>query len=317
MRNLTFGIYPGGNAGSDNGLAKGNPDNPTLIKEALAQLQHENKTFLVRCYLHYIGEGKIKNLTPLNPKQYLAKGRKLDLVLGYQSKNGDITDWAEFIKQQINEYGSDLGKIQICEEPNLYGIPYVDGDSPNVSQAVVQGVITAKKEIKKLGLDVEVGFNGVPTFDPNNDFWRAIGELGTSEFIDSLDYIGLDFFPDVFRPIAFEEIRNSVDTVLNHFRNVSLVEAKIPSKIPLHITENGWATSPERSESKQAAVIETVIRAINEYQEKYNITQYELFDLRDANSSTSDFFYQFGIVKDDYTPKPAFETYKKLISELS
>ncbi|MGI9036022.1 MAG: hypothetical protein ACR2GD_08285 [Pyrinomonadaceae bacterium] len=44
-----------------------------------------------------------------------------------------------------------------------------------------------------------------------------------------------------------------------------------------------------------------------------NITQYELFGLSDADRSNDNFFYQFGIMRDDYTPKPAFEIYKQAI----
>jgi hypothetical protein len=33
-------------------------------------------------------------------------------------------------------------------------------------------------------------------------------------------------------------------------------------------------------------------------------------------SAQPDSFYQFGLLRDDYTPKPAFETYRQLIAEL-
>ena len=44
---------------------------------------------------------------------------------------------------------------------------------------------------------------------------------------------------------------------------------------------------------------------------------YELFGLRDADSSKDDLFHQFGILRDDYTSKPAFTVYKDLIRQLS
>ena len=40
-----------------------------------------------------------------------------------------------------------------------------------------------------------------------------------------------------------------------------------------------------------------------------------LFGLRDAESSDSDLFHQYGILRDDCTPKPAYETFKRLIRE--
>lgn len=315
---LTFGIYPGSGAGTDNSteLASGAPDNAVLIREALVKLQPTRKQFLVRCYLHYIGFGKTKNHTPENPIQYVAANRKLDLVLGYQSKNGDINDWTAFVRQQIAHYGEHLAKIQLAEEPNLRNMPAVDGDSPNVHEAVIQGVIAAKDEAHQRGLPIEVGFNGILTFDSNNNFWRKIGDMATPAFFDSLDYVGLDFFPDVFRPISQEELSPAIQAGLQHYRTVSLAEAKIPDTVPIHITENGWATSPDRSAARQAEVLETVIRTIHACRAAINITHYELFDLRDADSKNPNIFYQFGIMRDDYSPKPAFEVYRKLIAEL-
>lgn len=38
--------------------------------------------------------------------------------------------------------------------------------------------------------------------------------------------------------------------------------------------------------------------------------------LRDADSSNLNIFYHFGLLRDDYTPKPAFEVYCRLIAEL-
>jgi hypothetical protein len=41
-----------------------------------------------------------------------------------------------------------------------------------------------------------------------------------------------------------------------------------------------------------------------------------LFGLRDADSSQPDLFHQFGIMHDDYRPKPAYHTFRRLIREL-
>ncbi len=41
---------------------------------------------------------------------------------------------------------------------------------------------------------------------------------------------------------------------------------------------------------------------------------YEYFDLRDVESTRPEF--QFGLLCDDYTPKPAFDRYRQLIAEL-
>ena len=81
--------------------------------------------------------------------------------------------------------------------------------------------------------------------------------------------------------------------------------------------ENGWPTGPERSYERQAAVLEATVRAVHAQRAACTIARYTLFALRDADSAVPDIWHQFGVMRDDYTPKPAFETYRKLVAELS
>ncbi|QHT68196.1 hypothetical protein GXP67_16880 [Rhodocytophaga rosea] len=63
-----------------------------------------------------------------------------------------------------------------------------------------------KAEAKRENPPIEVGFNGVVNFDPAYDFWREINTRATPDFYASLDYVGLDFFPDVFRAVPTENL---------------------------------------------------------------------------------------------------------------
>ena len=45
-------------------------------------------------------------------------------------------------------------------------------------------------------------------------------------------------------------------------------------------------------------------------------TPHEEFDLRDADSSSTSFESQYGLMHDDYTPKAAFPIYKSLVAKL-
>ena len=250
-------------------------------------------------------------------KQYVSGKRKLDLALCYRTETGDLEDWADFIRATINEYGSSLEKIQITEEPNNPDAVFGgDGSFPNVRRAIVAGVVAAKEEIRRRNLQIQVGFNAVPSFNPNDDFWHELAGLVDPEFLEALDYAGFDFYPDVFRPLpASMTIQEAVSGVLTQFRNVSLPTAGIPATVPIHITENGWPTSESRSQEQQAKRIEEVIRTIAQKKEELNITHYEFFDLLDADH-TKNTGLQFGLLHDDFTPKPAFEVFRRLIREL-
>ena len=117
--NFVFGIYPGSAVGEGPGLLKGKPDSPQQILDSLKTLQGEKSSFLVRSYLHYIGDGKTANHTPVNPEQYATDGRKLDLVLCFQTNEEDLTGWKDIIKKMIKKYGSYLESLQITEEANV------------------------------------------------------------------------------------------------------------------------------------------------------------------------------------------------------
>jgi hypothetical protein len=67
---------------------------------------------------------------------------------------------------------------------------------------------------------------------------------------------------------------------------------------------------------EQAAVLDTVLRAVHDRRRELNVTHWELFALRDADSTRVNPFHQFGIVRDDYSPKPAFERLRRTCAEL-
>jgi hypothetical protein len=317
---MRFGIYPGGVAGTDTGLATGKPDNPAAIHQALQALEQGGSPVLVRGYVHYTGKGKVTHGAPENVLQYATPSRKIDLVLGYRSATYDAQDWTSVIENVVQYYGSNLHSIQITEEPNLKGVAAGDGDFENIEIALLHGVLAAKKAVVKTGHSIQVGFNAVLSFTPADPFWSTIGSYAFTSFREALDYVGLDFYPDVFRPLPADAppdvLETSVRNALRYFRNETLHTAGIPHTVPIRVTENGWPTTGGQAYEKQAAVIETIVRTVHSLKTELNITGYELFSLRDADSGNGNLFYQFGLLHDDYSPKPAFQTYCNLVGEL-
>ncbi|HEY3937540.1 MAG TPA: hypothetical protein VGL97_08930 [Bryobacteraceae bacterium] len=317
MAELTFGIYYGGAPEDHHELSAGKPDLPEQVNRALDGLQG-NKRLLVRTYLRYTGSPEDAVLagmpSPAELARYTWRGRKLDLVLCNWDSRGNLAGWSAFIENTIARYGPYLQCLQICEEPNLYDYPG-DGRFPCVVEAIVSGVPVAHRKLRAAGLSALVGFNAVPCFDPNDGFWRGIAQKMSPAFLRSLDYVGLNFYPDVTEPLT-GSLREVVTSILTHFRHVNLAQAGIPASVPIHICENGWPTGPNRYYTRQADVLEQMVRTIHSLSEKLNITHYQLFALRDADTANPDPYRQFGILRDDYSPKPAFDTYRELIAEL-
>lgn len=326
LSGLTFGIYPLSAAGTPFGLAVGPEDNYEKIQLALRDLRGESKKLFPRNYLIYTKEWESKMLS--NSDRYLKAGLLGDLTIGcgdwthHQEAGIEIDNWLGFIRKVINRYGSHLVSLQITNEPNL---SFMEGSKPYIMQALIEGVITAKKETQEFGLPIKIGFGSVPESPAAvPHFWENISKAGGKTFIDSVDFVGHNFYVDVFeeQPLDLSDIPASIERTLRNLREKYLATAGIPASVPIRITENGWPTGKnpitniERPYEHQAKVLETVVQTIYDLRQELNISHFELFGLRDADSSKDDLFHQYGIMRDDYTPKPAYYTFKKLIQEL-
>ena len=64
-------------------------------------------------------------------------------------------------------------------------------------------------------------------------------------------------------------------------------------------------------------MLESVLRAVDARSSELNVTHWELFTLRDADSSKADLFHNFGILRDDYSPKPAYDRLVRVFAELA
>ncbi|MFH9858856.1 hypothetical protein [Streptomyces sp. NPDC017202] len=320
---MLFGIYPGGVAGDDTGgLAGGPPDDPALVSSALDRLQgRPGRPFLVRAYTGFddttrLGEPHA-TAAPTTAAQYAVRGRRLDLVAQYRSTAGDVDGFCDFLRELVEQYGAITSTLQVTEEPNVTSNPTLDGYYPAVREAIVRGVSTAKTRARELGhADLRVGFNTTPLFGPATSFITDLTDLGGEDFVTDLDYVGLDFFPDVFQPVDASELADAVEGLLRHHRDSVLTPSGL-GHLPLHITEHGWPTGPERPPHRQADVVETVVKVIAARSKQLHLSGYTHFALRDADSTRTGLFHQFGLTTDDYSPKPAFDTMKMLVERFS
>ena len=76
------------------------------------------------------------------------------------------------------------------------------------------------------------------------------------------------------------------------------------------MSENGYATNLGRSEDSQRRDLESSIEAVSQWSGALGITDYRWFNLRDNNSDGADLFSAVGLLRDDYTRKPAFASYQ-------
>ena len=309
---MIFGIWPGVVTADLVSLQPLDcpPEDTAKTLAALRRLQGTAREFYVRAYRHF-GEGARPHSgampAPLRPELYAGQGRMIDLAACYQSPVPDPGGFAGFVRQAVRDVAAwGGGKVQVGEEPNVPAP--LDGGSPGCLEAIGAGVGAALEERDHHDAPVLVGVNAAGLPDPA--FWNQLTRAIGPDNARRLDYVGLDAFPDVFKPIPRQNLAAAVTFLLRRFRTVT-TGAGIPEATPIHITETGWPTGDRRTESTQAQVLATVADAV--IASGTGVRAYEWFGLRDG-LSTATWSARFGILRDNYAPKPAFATLQHLIT---
>ena len=233
-------------------------------------------------------------------------------------------DASTLVAVTLAEMQGDLeAALQVTNEANVVGAAAVgDGAYPGAEDALVHGVIAAQSEVRELGFaQVGIGFNWAYASDADEHaFWTRLNRLGGPAFRRSLDWVGLDVYPETWGPRASggdlsSSVRATIIDALGALRRLMGLAA-LPPTVPLHVCENGYPTGPGRTDAMQVTAMTAAITALNAHRARYLVTDYRWFDLRDADSANTSFESQYGLLRDDYTPKPAFAVFADLVSSL-
>jgi hypothetical protein len=329
---LVFGIYPGGGAGTVGPAGQTVPENPRKRLAALEQLRPRGHPFVLHIYANYSGSASPSPAEQVGSDiaSYTAAGFQVELVLTYRPADpnpaSDVPSFAQFARSAVRSFGSNPSfvALQVTNEINIRNAPdAADGYYAGAEDALIQGVIGAKEEARRHSFgQVRVGFNWAYSLDSHEAaLWRGLGERGGAAFRGSIDWVGLDVYPGTWGPRPADDDLQAITTktmldALAVLRGRFMPLAGLPLSVPLHISENGYPTGPERTQAMQVAVMLAAIAAVNENRSQYHISDYRWFDLRDAHSSSSSFESQYGLMHDDYTPKAAFVAYRELVATL-
>jgi hypothetical protein len=233
-------------------------------------------------------------------------------------QDGDVAAWLDYVRRVVRAFGPNrhVTALQITNEVNISFSPNTsDGAYENAVEALVRGVPAAKREARRRGYEqLTIGFNYAWRYgDTDADFWRQVGALGGRRLRRATDWIGLDAYPGTFIPLSFENAGDSLLEAVAQTRECYMPLAGFGRRVPLHLDELGYPTGPGRSEESQAATLSAFIAALHRYRGTYGIREVFWFGLRDNNSQGPSFQSFFGLLRDDYSRKPAFDVYKRLI----
>ena len=98
-------------------------------------------------------------------------------------------------------HGSTSPLSRSAEKPNITNNPNLDGAYPRVTEALIAAPRRKERPVAA-GSGSEGRLQQHPLLGSAADSSPTSAGKGGQRLIAELDYIGLDFFPDVFRPIA-------------------------------------------------------------------------------------------------------------------
>ena len=105
---------------------------------------------------------------------------------------------------------------------------------------------------------------------------------------------------------------------MSALRDCYLPVAGIPPSVPIRVEENGYPTQDgTRPFSEQVRALREMVHAVDDFRGTYHVTDYRWFDLRDHSTASTNFQHHYGLLEDDYTPKPAFAAYGRLVAALA
>jgi hypothetical protein len=326
---LRFGIGPLVQAGqAGGGPAAALPEQPARTHAALDRLRAPGRPFVLRLNRFFWSDGEAGFRRYLGlARRFARRGYLIELQVRYHpgaGQEGDLAAWREHVRQVVRRFGRIRAVIalQIANEVNITFSPdSSDGAYERAPEALVSGVIAAKREVRRLGLHrLKIGFNWFWHLGPavERRFWQALRDHGGRRFARAVDWIGLDAYPGTVFPVSvpLDEVRDAIVTALRSLRCFARLPG-IPRGTPIKVEENGWPTlPPARGDAEQARRLRRMVRAVNDYRGTFNVSDYRWFNLRDADSTAPALFQHFGLLESDYDAKPAFAVYRALVREL-
>jgi hypothetical protein len=327
---LRVGITPRVQAGQVGPVpATAKPEVPAKTLAALARLRPSGGPFVVRLnrFFWSDGEAAFKEFLA-EARRYTRAGYQVELQVRYHpssTQEGDIAAWTSHVREVVDRFGAIPGvrALQITNEVNFDFSPdSSDGSYAGAKDALIQGVIAAKDEARRTGFtQLAIGFNWAYRYDPAHEqaFWDYLRDHGGTPFVAALDWVGLDAYPGTFFPPAEQSVddyRDGMVNAMSAFR-CYLRAAGIADSMPMRVEENGWPTYGTRSEDMQAKVADQMIRAVNDYRGNYGVSDYRWFNLRDADTSDPSPGQHYGLMRDDYSEKPAFAVVANLFHAIS
>jgi hypothetical protein len=323
---IRFGITPlaAGSAGAVQGEPV--PEDRRKAIGRLDRLEPPRRALVLRLNRMFWSDGTagIRRYARIVDR-FAAAGFASELQVRYhppEGKAGDMRAWRRYVRRAVRILGRrpSVVALSITNEANFDVSPNTsDGSYPGVRRAIVRGIVAAQNELRRIGRrDIELGFSFAWRWLPASDreFWEEIGRRATPRFRRALDYVGLQIYPGLVVPPSIPAGSSAgaeMVKALTLMRRCYLPKAGIGRHTDLWVTENGYVTNLGRSDAEQRAALRSTVRAVHRWSGTLGVSDYRWFNLRDNVTGGSGLFDSVGLLRDDYSRKPAFGAYRGAI----
>ncbi len=331
---LRFGVDPG-IAGSAGGTQlPATPDDPARSLAAMRVLRPAGRVLVARLNRLFWSDGAagVAHFKTLVGR-YTRAGIDAELQVRYHPPPGEVGNlsaWVAYVRHVVDVFGPNPRVISmtITNEVNLSVSPNTsDGFYAGARDALITGIEAAHAEATRRGFtQLRFGFTYAYRFGPADDaaFFAYLGSHGGPRFRAALGFVGLDFYPgSLFPPTlgAGVSYRTATAQALGVMRRCFMRHAGIGAGVPIWVTENGVPTisASAAAAAAQAAALRQLVRAVRDYSGTFNVTDYRWFNLRDSRPQPTGpppLFSSDGLLRSDYTRKPAFSMLHRLIAAL-
>jgi len=321
---LRFGVYPWGAAGATTEIAPPVPEDPEESLAAVRRLRGSNRDFVVHLYADYSGTSDESADGLLREARWWASnGLQVAAVLRYRPADASrAPGYAAWVRTQARRLAAldRVVSIQVGNEPNNPARGAGDGSYPGVIEAIAAAVPVARREAVAAGRpDLLIGFNWAAGPEPTRTepMWGELRRAGGDAFARSVGFVGVDLYPGTWSPLPEDrephedQVDAAVRATLRALRTRHMPAAGIGRDASIVIAEAGYPTTPARSEATQDTVLRGIVRAA---QGTSGVTDVYWFALRDGNSASGQLENGYGLLRDDYGEKPAFETFRRLMA---
>jgi len=239
------------------------------------------------------------------------------------AENGDMTAWVQYVHEATAALAQNpaLTALTITNEVNFPTSPNTsDGAYKNALEARVLGIEAAHTELTALGRgDVSLGFSYAYRYLPSSDeqFWKGIAQRATPAFRQALDYVGVQLYPGLVYPPVLPPGQTPAT---RRSKRLPWFATAICRSADWAITSScgsrktatpPTSDTPRHSRRRTSRARWTIVYR---YSSTFGVTDYRYFNLRDNVPDGTDLFDDVGLLRSDYTQKPAFSTYRNAIA---